>query len=694
VKAAIDIGGTFTDVLLYDDQRRELWMAKVHSTPDDPARAFIEGLRLSLKNANAHIEDVDAIIHGTTIVTNSLLEGNTARVGLLVTQGFRDLLEIGRQVRPKLYDLFADRLPPLVPRHRVLEVNERVDARGQVVIPLDEEQAVAQIEALTGMGVETLAIVLLFSFLDPSHEKRLNEIARKHFPEELIFLSGQISPEFREYERASTTIVAAAVAPSVVTYLNSIDKELEARGWNQEAFSLMHSGGGLLPANQTVKRPHSLIESGPAAGVIATVELARELDLERVIAFDMGGTTAKASLILNGQPQYTSEYEVGGEMHRAGRALGSGYPVRFPMIDIAECGAGAGSLAWIDQGGHLRVGPQSAGADPGPACYAHGGTRPTITDAYLALGLLAPDGFLGGKMLLEADLAARAIETHIAKPLNMGLQEAASGILEIANANMLRILRLVSIERGHDPRNFSLVAYGGAGPLHASTLAEQMSMRQVIIPRYPALFSAFGLLFANPSADFSQTVMLTLDSKNIQHIKSVQTKLKSRANDWFKQTEVPESDRQLQALADLRYLRQNYELTIELPHEELESEHLEHLYEKFHTAHKQAFGHSTPGETIQVVNLRLRSIDKHDKPEPQPIESVKETAELIPHGGQQEVWVKGKWQTHNLYQRADLYAGHHLKGPLIVQEKEATILVEVGWELTVDHWGNLLLNTK
>jgi N-methylhydantoinase A len=694
VRVAIDIGGTFTDVLLYDEQHGRLWTAKVHSTPEDPARAFLKGLGVALKKADVDIQAVDAIAHGTTIVTNTLLEGKTVRVGLLVTQGFRDLLEIGRQVRPALYDLFADRLPPLVPRQRVFEVRERVDAQGKVLTPLDEEQARAQIEALAREDVESLAIVLLFSFLNPEHETRLFALARKYFSEKFIFLSNQISPEFREYERASTTVVAAAVAPRVLTYLNSIGMELEARGWNQDAFSLMHSGGGLLPANQAGERPHTLIESGPAAGVIATAKLARELDLERVIAFDMGGTTAKASLILNGKLQYTTEYEVGGETHRAGRALGSGYPVRFPMVDIAECGAGAGSLAWIDPGGHLKVGPRSAGADPGPACYSRGGTQPTITDAYLTLGFLSPKTFLGGEMPLDSALAAKAIETHVAKPLGLHLEEAASGVLEIANANMLHILRLVSIQRGYDPRDFSLVAYGGAGPLHATKLAEQMSIRQVIVPRYPALFSTLGLLYANPSADFTQTVMLTLDSENMPVLQAMLKKLETQAEDWFKGSAIPKKERQLQALADVRYLHQNYELTIELALGKLNSKYLEQLYESFHAVHKQAYGHSTPGETIQVVNMRLRAVHEHDKPKLEPIESVNTSDKMVQNVGHRNICLRGNRITCPVYPRVGLRAGQHLAGPLVVQEREATILVEKGWVLTVDIWGNLLINTE
>jgi len=691
MRAAVDIGGTFTDVVLHDEDSGDTWTAKVHSIPEDPAHAFLNGLQLVLENAGAEIQNVDALVHGTTIVTNALLEGKTASTGLLVTEGFRDLLEIGRQVRPKLYDLFADRLPPLVPRHLVGEVRERVDSRGEVILPLDEEQARARIEALAESRVESLAITLLFSFLYPSHEERLLALAREYFPEHFIFLSSQVSPEFREYERASTTVVAAAVAPRVVTYLGSIEDKLNSQGWDQESFALMHSGGGLLPSSQAVQRPHTLIESGPAAGVLAAAELARRLDLERVIAFDMGGTTAKAGLVLDGGPRYTSEYEVGGEMHQAGRSLGSGYPVRFPMIDVAECGAGAGSLAWIDSGGHLKVGPQSAGADPGPACYGRGGEQPTITDAYLCLGLLSPESFLGGEMTLDPSLAARVIESHVAEPLGLSLEEAARGILDIADANMLRILRLVSVQRGYDPRDFGLVVYGGAGPLHATALASQMSIRQVILPRYPALFSAFGLLSADPSADFTQTVMLPLDPKSLPQLNAALEKLNQEAQEWFDQTDVLAESRQLQAQADLRYIHQNYELTIDLVDEVLNTDNLEHILEAFHEAHQQAYGHSAPDESVQAVNLRLRAIYRLEKPEPKRLEAESKSESGVLNSAQRSVWLGGGWYECEIYNREDLATEHYLDGPLIVQEREATTLVEAGWELSVDQWGNIIL---
>ena len=488
MRAAIDVGGTFTDVLLFDDEKNVLWAAKVPSNTQQPAHAFISGLHMALASAGKTLANVDILVHGTTLVTNTLLERKTAPVGLLVTKGFRDLLEIGRQQRPSLYDLMADRRSPLVPRYRIREVEERVDAEGREVVPLNLETAENMIRDIKALGTESLAIVLLFSFLRPDNENKLGEIAQKFFPENTVFLSSQVSPEFREFERASTTIVAAAVAPKVLSYLQVMRGRLDEMGWQRDDLYIMHSGGGTLPPKEAIRKPHTMIESGPAAGIIATAQFSQTLELNKVIAFDMGGTTAKAGLVLDGAPLHASEYEVGGEFHHGGRARGSGYPVRFPMIDVAECGAGAGSVAWVDRGGHLKVGPKSAGADPGPACYGKGGKQPTVTDAYISLGYIASDSFLGGEMILDSQLAVHALKERICTPMNISLPEAALGILTIANANMLRILRLVSVERGHDPREFTLVAYGGAGPLHATTLVISYLSTALLFPVSPACF--------------------------------------------------------------------------------------------------------------------------------------------------------------------------------------------------------------
>ncbi|MFX0092259.1 MAG: hydantoinase/oxoprolinase family protein, partial [Candidatus Hodarchaeota archaeon] len=521
MRAAVDIGGTFTDIIVYNEDTGESWTGKILSTLKQPANSFMDGLLQVLREANTKIEELDEIVHGTTIATNALLEGKTAKIGLLVTEGFRDLLEIGRQQRPSLYDLMVDRHPPLVPRYLVEEIRERIGADGKVVIPLDENDAQTKIEMLNKAGVEALAVTLLFSFFNPEHEKKIGVLTQKLMPHKFVFLSSQVLPEFREFERASTTVVAAAIAPLVVSYLQAIRQKLKAHNWDRDWFAIMHSGGGILWPKEVIRRPHTLIESGPAAGLVASGQLAKILGFKKVIGFDMGGTTAKTGLILDGKPQYAAEYEVGGEFHHGGRVKGSGYPIRFPMIDVAECGAGAGSIAWIDSGGHLKVGPHSAAADPGPACYGKGGKKPTVTDAHLVLGHISSDYFLGGEMLLKPKLAQKAIIEHIAEPMNITLEKAAQGIITIANANMLRILRLVSVARGYDPRDFTLMAYGGAGPLHATDLAEEMLINRVVIPLLPGLFSALGLLHADMSTDFVETVMLTLTPDNLDSLNEV-----------------------------------------------------------------------------------------------------------------------------------------------------------------------------
>ncbi|MEA3439809.1 MAG: hydantoinase/oxoprolinase family protein [Chloroflexota bacterium] len=690
MRAAIDIGGTFTDVLLYDEETGALWTAKVPSSTQQPAHAFMLGLHLALDSAESELSNVNALVHGTTIVTNTLLEGKTASVGLLVTKGFRDLLEIGRQQRPQLYDLMADRRAPLVPRHRVREAQERVGADGREVVPLAVETARDQIRALEALGVESLAIVLLFSFLNPDNENKLGELAQEFFPERSIFLSCQISPEFREFERASTTVVAAAVAPKVLSYLQAIRGKLDALGWQRDALYIMHSGGGTLPPQEAMRKPHTMVESGPAAGIIATGQLAQTLGLEQVIAFDMGGTTAKAGLVLNGHPLYATECEVGGEMHQAGRARSSGYPVRFPMIDMAECGAGAGSIAWIDSGGHLKVGPKSAGADPGPACYGKDGDQPTVTDAYLALGYLDPGSFLGGDMSLDPKLATQALHEHVCKPMNMKLPEAALGVVTIANANMLRILRLVSIERGHDPRDFTLVAYGGAGPLHATMLAEKLAIRRVIVPRFPGLFSALGLLNADVTTDFVETVMVTLTPENLDRFNAALDGLSAKADNWLQRVSVPGEKCMIKVSADLRYLRQNYELSIPLPGAHISLEDIGTIQTQFHEAHMLEYGHSTLGETIQVVYVRLQAVKPMPKPDMKPLDDVCGTV-IAASDESRFVWFSGGWIQCQVYQRDDLKAGQTLEGPAIIQEKEATTLVERGWCLRVDKFGNLLV---
>ncbi len=694
MRAAIDTGGTFTDVILYSEETGELWTVKVPSSTKKPEQAFIKGLTTALSAAGTTFPEVNMLVHGTTIVTNTLLQQKTAKVGLLVTEGFRDVLEIGRQQRPFLYDLMVDRRTPLVPRYFVREIEERVGAEGQELIPLNPEKAKDQIRILHNQGVESLAIVLLFSFLHPENENKLEELAREFFPEHSVFISSFISAEFREFERTSTTVVAAAVAPGVLSYLQGIRKKLDVHDWKHDKLYIMHSGGGTLPPSEAMKKPHTMIESGPAAGIIATTQLAQECEIEQVIAFDMGGTTAKAGLILNGQPLYTTEYEVGEKVHSSGWTKGNGYPVRFPMIDVAECGSGAGSIAWIDPGGHLKVGPESAGADPGPACYGKGGSKPTVTDAYLELGYLDSDSFLGGDMLLDPKLATNALQKHICKHLSMSIKEAAMGVVTIANDNMLHILRLVSVMRGHDPRDFTLVAYGGAGPIHATMLAEKLSIRKVIIPNYPGLFSALGLLYSDVSTDFVETIMTTLEPEYVDLLNNTLDRLHAKADKWFERMKGYGVKFEMRTSIDLRYRRQNYELNIPLPGVHLSHAYIISLQKEFHEAHKNKYGHSTPGETIQTVYVRLRAIILLIKPDLKPLKNYKREKTNNTFYKNRKVWFPEGEISCPVFHRNILKPKQKLEGPAIIQEKESTTLVERNWSVQVDGSGNLLLKRK
>jgi len=689
MRAAIDIGGTFTDTIIYDEEKEIFWKTKVPSSSQKPEKPFIAGLMKTLKAAEKEISDVKIIIHGTTLVTNSLLERKTSKVGLMVTQGFKDILEIGRQQRPDLYDLMKDKKKPLVPRHLIKEVKERITAQKQVLIPLDKKDVKRKIKELDDKDIKALAVVLLFSFHKPEHEREVKKIAQKILGSKHVYISSEVSPEFREYERASTTVIAASVAPKVTLYLEGIQQKLKETGYESKNLALMHSGGGISSPEQAQYQPHTMIESGPAAGLIGASNLAQMLKMNKVIALDMGGTTAKAGMILNGELVYTPEYEVGGELHFSGRQEGSGYTVRTPMIDVIECGAGAGSIAWVDKGGHIKVGPQSAGAVPGPACYGKGGKEPTVADAHLILGRLSERFFLGGDMKLEKKRAIQAVSKKLCKPLDISEKEAASGITSIANASMLRILRLLSISKGYDPREFTLIAYGGAGPLHAAELAEEMSISRVVIPRMAGLFSSLGLLFTDMSADFSGTVMVTLE-KNRKKINKALSSLKKKAEKWFEGHHVSEKSRKIITSADMRLVRQNYELNIRLPEGILSESDIKKVRSKFHDKHEKTYGHKAPEEEIQVVNLRMRALEIRKKPRFKEFE--KASKNKIPEEETRKVWFKDRERKCRIYKREKMKFGHMIKGPAIITEKESTTVIGPEWKAELGRLGNIILN--
>ena len=496
MRIAVDIGGTFTDLVAVDDNG-QVFRSKSLTTPDDLAR----GIKDCLKGANVDVAGASFFVHGSTVTINAVLERKGARTGLITTKGFRDVYEIGRGNRPEGYNLFFKRPVPLVPRDLRLEVDERLYATGEVLTPLDENSATATIGALKAAGVESVAVCLLHAYANAAHEQRLGELLRQQFPEAYVSLSHEILREFREYERTSTTVLNSYVGPLVSHYLVSLEKMLGVAGF-RGTFRVMQSNGGVMSAETAKKMPVTMMESGPVAGVIAAAHLGETLDCRHIISFDMGGTTAKSSLIKDFHPEVTSSYYVGGYV--------SGHPMMLPVVDIVEVGNGGGSIAWIDPAGGLKVGPQSAGAAPGPACYGKGGSEPTVTDANLIAGRIDPEYFLGSGIRLQRDKAAQAIVEKIGKPLGLSLEEAALGILTIANFNMSLSVRAVSVEKGYDPRDCALVPSGGGGALHAMAIARELSVPRVIIPPMPAYFSALGMLMADLKHDYVQTFVREL----------------------------------------------------------------------------------------------------------------------------------------------------------------------------------------
>jgi len=505
-RIGVDIGGTFTDVVLVDDESGHIGVAKVPTTPRDVTEGVIDGIRQGL--ARYRVDPVAVVAHATTIVANALIEKKGAPAGFVATRGFRDVLELRRSSRADLYDLFQDAPAVLVPRRWRFEITERIDAQGQVVTPLDEGEIDGVIAAIREAELETVAVSLLFSFLNCSHERRLGERLRQALPSVRVYLSSEVLPEIREFERASTTAVCACVGPLLAGYLERLQRAVTALGLPQ--LYVMGSSGGVFDIAEGLRMPAMAIESGPAAGVIAAALAGKELGHRNLISFDMGGTTAKASLIADGEIAVTAEYEVGGAGHAKRWLTGTGHPVRVPVIDLAEVSGGGGSIAWVDPGGALKVGPQSAGADPGPAAYGLGGDEPTVSDADVVLGYLDREALLGGALRIDFAAAQTAIGKQVAGPLGLGVTEAAAAIVEIVNSNMAEALRIVSVERGHDPREFALIAFGGAGPVHAAALAAELQIPEVIAPPAAGAFSALGLVASDLKRDYSRTLYADL----------------------------------------------------------------------------------------------------------------------------------------------------------------------------------------
>jgi N-methylhydantoinase A len=684
-RIGIDIGGTFTDVALVEESSGRIGIAKVPTTPRDFAEGVMRGIGLGLQQHGIDPSSVSLLAHATTVVTNALLEKKGARAGFISTRGFGDLLELRRSSRRDLYDLFQDAPAVLVPRRWRFEITERIDAQGDVVTKLDEQEVAAIAAAIRIAGLQTVGISLLFSFLNDTHERRLGDLLRSALPDVGVFLSCDVLPEIREFERASTTAVCAYVGPLLAGYLGRLQSATSSLGLPD--LHVMGSSGGVIDIAEALRMPAAVVESGPAAGVIAAALAGRQLGLPNVISFDMGGTTAKASVIANGEIAVTAEYEVGGSGNVNRWRNGSGHPIRVPVIDLAEVSAGGGSIAWVDPGGSLRVGPHSAGADPGPSGYGAGGTQPTVTDADLVLGYLDRESLLGGNLTVDIAAAERAIEMGVARPLCLTVPEAAARIAEIVNASMAEALRIVSIERGHDARGFSLVAFGGAGPVHAAALAEELQIPEVIVPPVPGAFSALGLVASDLKRDYVRTLYADLGTVDPARVAATLGLMEASGLTMLDTAGVPEERRALLRQADLRYRRQAYELTVPLADGAVTRASLDAAMAAFHAKHELTYGHANPTEPVQLVNLRLTAVGR--------LPNLTLTQPGDPKSSrlrERDVWFAATGFTPTpVHWRPGLEGGRIIPGPAIVEALDSTTVVPPGWTAAVDAMGFIRL---
>ncbi|BBO91839.1 hydantoinase/oxoprolinase family protein [Desulfosarcina ovata] len=684
MRIGIDVGGTFTDVVLVDNRTGIFQYTKTPTTHFDLAEGVLTGLRDILKMANVPIGDVDYIIHGTTIGTNAIVEGGGARVGLITTKGFEDVLEIRRVARPKeaAFDFGADNPPPLIPRFLRKGVTERIDSQGNVTVPLVEEDVRAVCAYFREQQVDALVVSLLFSFLNPAHEKKIAEISREILDGIPVSLSSEICPEFREYERTCTTVMNGYLGPVIRDYMNNLTKRLSSE-FGELTLHIMQSNGGTMTAEAAKDHSSHLINSGPAGGAIAAAFVSRLTGNEMAVGADMGGTTFDISIIDHNLPKTTTWGGV------------TNYPIKLPMVDLKTIGAGGGSIAWVDEGGVLNVGPKSAGSDPGPAGYGWGGTLPTVSDANLVLGRLNPKYFLGGKLPLYPEKARAAIEAYVARPMNLSVEEAAAGIIRIVNANMAKGISGNSVERGYDLREFALITMGGAAALHAAEIARDLSMARVIVPAMSGNFSAVGMVVADIQHDYVRTYASkrrNIDPKNLlDQFKDMEAEGKKQ----LKEENVTEDRIEITWSADLRYEGQSWELNTPIStSENLTEQDISKIVNDFHALHQQVYSYSEPEAVVEFINLRVRMKGKnpplsltHESKQGLSVEDSKKVM--------RPVYFEGKgWEEVPVYERELLPAGAAVRGPCIIEETISTALVPHGFTGSIDGYRNLIIEQE
>jgi len=684
-RVTVDTGGTFSDFVFFNEESGEITITKVPSTPKEPFQAVLNGVK-DLLDQGVKAADISFFSHGTTVGTNTLLEEKGAKTGLLVTEGFRGIYEVMEQTRgygPATYDLFFEKPRLLAPPYYTEEIPERVDFRGEVLKPIDVESSLQAVRRLKKKGVESIAVCFLFSFLNPDHELRMKEIVAKEFPEANLSLSCEVLPQIREFYRMSTTVINGYIGPVVGRYLGLLEGRLREIGVTTPKLYIMQSNGGVSTFQRAARKPVATVLSGPAGGVMASLGISQRVDLKNIITFDMGGTSCDVALIHKGTPVITTQ----GRINQR--------PISLPMLDIHTVSAGGGTIARVDAVGGVQVGPDSAGADPGPICYDHGGMQVTITDANLVLGVLHPDKFLGGRMKLNKPKAERLLEEKIARPLGLNLLEAADGILKIINVKMEEAIKAVSSQRGYDIRDFTLVAFGGGGPMHAGKIVLDLGIPSLLIPFAPGVTSALGLLMSDVKHDYVRSKLAPLKGLDPNEINRLFSQLIEQARQELRAEGFNESEMEIEASVDLRYAGQGYELTVPSPSPPLKPEDLDLLRQRFDSQHEQAHGHKAETEPVELVSLRLVSLGLVPQARLSPAAASGRKVEAA-RTGERKIFFG---QEHGLldcqiYSRELLEPGHAVSGPAVIEQMDTTTVIHPEQEAFVDSYRNMMVKAK
>ena len=677
-RIGIDVGGTFTDVTLLNSETGRYYTYKLSSTLQDQSLAIANGTKETLELYGVPVSEIEYFGHGTTVATNMIIERKGAKTALITTKGFRDLLEIGRQTRPSLYNIMEDKPETLVKRSLRKEISERVTAKGDILRDVDRDEVRAVLKELKEQGVESIAVCFLFSFLNSRNEKIVEDCIKEVWPEAYYSVSSTILPEFREFERLSTTVINSYLGPRMKMYIHNLRQRIKEVGVTVEPY-ITQSNGGVMSISSTIQTPVQTALSGPSAGVMGAVYIAEAAGFKDIITYDMGGTSTDVSLVKDGIAEYTTKRKV------------CGLPSGVPMIDVHAVGAGGGSIAQIDNAGALKVGPESAGANPGPAAYGLGNENPVVTDANLVLGRINPHYVLGGRLKIDAELSKKAVKTKIADPMGIGTEEAALGIVKVVNSNMARAIRVITVEKGHNPSDFTLVAYGGAGPLHAVHLAQEMGIRTVLIPPAPGALCALGLLTADIKKSYVRTAIASYDEMTPEQINAVMSSLRDEGSAWLDSEKVPSERRKFHGIAEMRYVGQNYELQVEIPTENITVSDIEKMRQDFFVAHEKNYGYYNPNAPVQFVNFRCEATGIVKKPNLAELETTLDDPSKAEIGRRVVHFEESGAVDCPVYDRAKFGMAERVNGPCIIEQMDSTTVVPPNTWFSIDKFGNLII---